>query len=104
MGLPNGIYVDGLDNPGLSKVVATGFTVENANFEGILITNASFVTIWENTVTHNDVALNPQGCTGQSSVLFETSESEDRGEGIHLIGWITPRLVIIHRKGIQVVS
>jgi Right handed beta helix region len=83
VGLPNGIYIDGLDNPGLSKVVVTGFTVEKANFEGILITNASFVTIWENTVTHNDVALNPNGCTGQPE--FETSETDDCGEGIHLI-------------------
>jgi hypothetical protein len=83
VGLSNGIYIDGLDNPGLSKVVVTGFTVENANFEGILITNASFVTIWENTVMHNDVALNPNGCTGQPQ--FETSETEDCGEGIHLI-------------------
>jgi hypothetical protein len=83
VGLSNGIYIDGLDNPGLSKVVVTGFTVENANFEGILITNASFVTIWENAVTHNDVVLNPNGCTGQPQ--FETSETEDCGEGIHLI-------------------
>jgi pectin methylesterase-like acyl-CoA thioesterase len=28
-GLSNGIYIDGLDNPGLSNVVVTGFTVEN---------------------------------------------------------------------------
>ncbi len=40
-GLSNGIYIDGLDNPGLSNVVVTGFTVEHANFEGILVTNAS---------------------------------------------------------------
>ena len=45
IGLPNGIYIDGIDNPGLSKVVVTGFTIENANFEGILVTNASFVTV-----------------------------------------------------------
>ena len=42
VGLPNGIYIDGLDNPGLSKVVVTGFTVENANFEGILLVECPF--------------------------------------------------------------
>jgi hypothetical protein len=36
VGLPNGIYIDGLDHPGLSQVVVAGFTVENANFEGVL--------------------------------------------------------------------
>ena len=84
--LSNGIYIDGIDNPGLSKVVVTGFTIENANFEGILVTNASFVTIWDNEVINNDKSLNisvPE-CPGQP--LFETSEGDDCGEGIHLIG------------------
>jgi hypothetical protein len=43
--LSNGNYIDGLSNPGLSNVVVTGFTVENANHEGILVANASGVTI-----------------------------------------------------------
>jgi hypothetical protein len=55
--LPTGIYIDGIDNPGLSKVVVTGFTIENANFEGILITNGSFITIWENEVINNNKSL-----------------------------------------------
>jgi parallel beta-helix repeat protein len=84
IGLPNGIYVDGIDNPGLSKVVVTGFTVANANFEGVLVTNASYVTFWDNEVIHNDLVLNPSGCPGQPS--FETSEGDDCGEGIHLMG------------------
>jgi parallel beta-helix repeat protein len=84
IGLSNGIYIDGIDNPGLSKVVVTGFTIENANFEGILVTNASFVTIRGNEVIHNDLVLNPMGCPGQPS--FEALESEDCGEGIHLMG------------------
>jgi nitrous oxidase accessory protein NosD len=85
-GLANGIYVDGIDNSGLSHVVVTGFTVENANFEGILVTNASFVTIWDNDVTNNDKGLNVSAamCPGQPK--FETSESDDCGEGIHFIG------------------
>jgi Right handed beta helix region len=82
----NGIYIDGIDNPGLSKVVVTGFTIENANFEGILVTNASFVTIWNNEVINNDRSLNISAlkCPGQPA--FETNEDFDCGEGIHLIG------------------
>ena len=56
-GLSNGIYVDGLDNPGLASVLVTGFTVMNANFEGILVTNASFVTVARNQVTGNAQSL-----------------------------------------------
>jgi parallel beta-helix repeat protein len=88
VGQSNGIYIDGLDNPGLSRVVVTGFTIENANFEGILVTNASFVTIWENDVINNDKSLNISGpaikCPGIPS--FETAEDFDCGEGIHLSG------------------
>ncbi len=86
IGLSNGIYIDGIDNSGLSKVVVTGFTIENANFEGVLVTNASFITIWGNEVIRNDLVLNPTGpeCPGQPH--FETSESDDCGEGIHLMG------------------
>jgi len=86
-GLSNGIYVDGLDNPHLSNnVVVTGFTVENANFEGILVTNASDVTIWNNHVLNNDKSLEPSipACPGIPD--FETGEAFDCGEGIHLIG------------------
>jgi nitrous oxidase accessory protein NosD len=55
-GQANGVYIDGLDNPSLSEVVVTGFTVQNANFEGIL------------------------------QPAFETNEDFDCGEGIHLSG------------------
>jgi parallel beta-helix repeat protein len=51
--------VDGLDHPGLRAVVVSGFTVTNANFEGILVTNAAEVTISGNLVTGNDKNLNP---------------------------------------------
>jgi nitrous oxidase accessory protein NosD len=44
-GLSVGIFVDGLNNPGLSDVAISGLTVENANFEGILLANVSAVTI-----------------------------------------------------------
>ena len=88
VGLANGIYIDGVDAPNnhLSQVVVTGFTVENANFEGILVTNASFVIVRDNEVINNDLSLNVSvpACPGQPA--FETSETEDCGEGIHLIG------------------
>ena len=58
IGLSNGVYIDGIDNPGLSNVVVSGFTVENANYEGILITNASGVTVANNAcVVYNDKSL-----------------------------------------------
>lgn len=40
-GLPHGIFVDGYDNPGLRDVTIAGFTVENAQFEGIIVVNAA---------------------------------------------------------------
>jgi parallel beta-helix repeat protein len=85
-GLSNGIYIDGRDHAGLSNVVVKGFTVENANFEGILVTNASGVTVWNNYVLNNDKSLEPSipACPGIPS--FETGEAFDCGEGIHLIG------------------
>jgi parallel beta-helix repeat protein len=85
-GKGNGIYIDGLDNPGLSEEVVTGFTIQNANFEGLLVTNASSVTISDNRVVTNDLALVPSvpKCPGQPA--FETNEDFDCGEGIHLSG------------------
>jgi parallel beta-helix repeat protein len=85
-GLSNGIYIDGLDHAGLSHVVVKGFMVENANFEGILVTNASDVTLWDNKVAYNDKSLEPSipACPGQPP--FETGEDFDCGEGIHLLG------------------
>jgi nitrous oxidase accessory protein NosD len=85
-GLSNAIYVDGLDNPGLRNVIVTGFTAKNANFEGILVTNAASVMISRNTVTGNNVGLSPkeETCLGQPP--FETGEDFDCGEGIHIMG------------------
>src|SRR5580692_8061989 len=85
-GLSNGVYIDGLDNAGLSNVVVTGFKVENANFEGILVTNASNVTVWGNIVANNDKSLEPAipACPGIPA--FETGEAFDCGEGVHLLG------------------
>jgi parallel beta-helix repeat protein len=86
-GYANGVYIDGFDSPTpLNHVVVSGFTVYSARFEGILVQNASYVTISNNLVFDNDLALNIEAgaCTGQPA--FETSEGDDCGEGIHLMG------------------
>lgn len=85
-GLPNGIYIDGLDYSGLTGVNVSELTVENAKFEGILIVNVSDVTIWNNSVINNDKNLNFSAGTCPGQPAFETSEDFDCGEGIHLIG------------------
>lgn len=85
-GLGNGVYIDGLDHAGLSHVVVSGFTVENAKFEGVLITNASNVTVAGNHLTKNNVSLDASvpACPGIPD--FETAEAFDCGEAIHLSG------------------
>jgi parallel beta-helix repeat protein len=85
-GLANGIYVNGLDNGGLSGVTITGFTVLNANYEGILLTNTSYSLIANNHVVNNDQSLNFAAGTCAGLPVFETNEGEDCGEGIHLVG------------------
>jgi hypothetical protein len=85
-GLPTGVYVDGLDNAGLAGVTVSGFQVQNANYEGILVTNASLVAITNNHVVHNNLGLNPSQGTCNGIPPFETSEGFDCGEGIHLSG------------------
>ncbi|HEX5283533.1 MAG TPA: right-handed parallel beta-helix repeat-containing protein [Bryocella sp.] len=84
-GKSNGIYIDGLDTPGLAGVTVRGFTIQNANYEGMLIQNASNVTVSGNTVQLNDRdETNGTGCDGLPP--FETNEADDCGEGIHLMG------------------
>jgi parallel beta-helix repeat protein len=87
-GLGTGIYVDGLDNPNLSGVMISGFTVQNANFEGIVVTSATSVIIMGNTVTGNNKGLvvAAAGNTCPNIATWETSEGDDCGEGIHLAG------------------
>jgi hypothetical protein len=85
-GLSNGIFINGMwaaPSTGVSSVVVSGFTVENANFEGILVANAYDVTLTGNHVVDNDKALSGGACPGLPG--FETSEGEDCGEGIHLM-------------------
>lgn len=85
-GHSNGIHVDGFNSPGVAHVVITGFTVENAGFEGILVQNASSVTVWHNIVRHNDQNLQIQNDVCPGLPPFETNEGNDCGEGIHLMG------------------
>jgi nitrous oxidase accessory protein NosD len=95
-GLPNGINVDGVDHAGLSHVIVRGFTVKNANFQGIVVTNASDVTIVDNHVTGNDRSLQfppnaPPACPGLPP-YFQAFQGFDCGEGIQLSG-VTNSLV-----------
>lgn len=98
LGLPNGIFVNGLaaaPGEGVLYVVIKGFNIKNANYEGILVLNGSDITIENNHVHDNDKALVPgTPCAGLPE--FETNEGADCGEGIHLIG--TNRSTIIHNE------
>jgi parallel beta-helix repeat protein len=84
-GLGNGFNIDGQNHAGLSHVVITGFTVENANFSGILVTNTSAVTLSSNFVRNNDRNLSGGACPGLPS-QFLPADDLDCGEGIHLSG------------------
>ena len=79
---PGAIFVDGLDHPGLSAVHLSGFTVKNADREGIFVLNATDVSLSGNTVTNNDRTLTAAGCPNVPS--YEPGEMMDCGEGIHL--------------------
>ncbi|HTW63376.1 MAG TPA: right-handed parallel beta-helix repeat-containing protein [Bryobacteraceae bacterium] len=91
-GLPNGINVDGsaaAPNSGVSGVVVSGFTIENANFQGVIVQNASFVTFWNNQVINNDKSLDVStaspSCPGLPSALA-SGEAFDCGEGMNITG------------------
>ena len=88
-GLPNGIFINGMwaaPNAGVANVVVSGFKIRNANFEGILIANASDVSIVSNHVLDNNKSLDIGGGTCPGIPAFETNEGDDCGEGIHLMG------------------
>lgn len=83
-GLLRGIFIDGYHYPGLSAVRISGFTIENASLEGILVLNATDVAVSGNTVSNNNLALTPTGCPLLPP--YEPGEQQDCGEGIHLQG------------------
>jgi parallel beta-helix repeat protein len=86
--LPNGILLDGLDNPGLRNITVAGFTVQNALYEGVLVLDTSDATIRDNHIINNDtigpVFGSGPACKGQPA--YETDESGDCGGGLHLLG------------------
>jgi parallel beta-helix repeat protein len=86
--LANGVLVDGYNNPGLRNVTVSGFTVQNALYEGILVISTSDATIRNNNVLNNDkegpVFGSGPACNGQPA--YETDESGDCGGAIHLMG------------------
>lgn len=87
-GLANGIFINGMSaapKTGISNVTVSGFTVHNANFEGILVANATDVSLTSNLVTDNNKSLNISAATCDKIPAFETNEGEDCGEGIHLM-------------------
>lgn len=88
-GLPVGIFVNGMSaapNVGVANVLISGFKIENANFEGILVANAYDVQINDNDVVNNDRSLDIADAKCPGIPAFETNEGEDCGEGIHLMG------------------
>ena len=88
-GLGNGIFVNGLStapNPGVANVLISGFTIKNANFEGILVVSASNVTIVGSHVLNNNKSVDIDNGTCPNIPAFETNEGDDCGEGIHLMG------------------
>jgi hypothetical protein len=87
-GMPNGIFINGMwaaPSVGVFNVLVSGFNIRNAKFEGMLIANASDVTIVGNHVHDNNKALDIAAGTCPGTPAFETNEDLDCGEGIHLI-------------------
>jgi parallel beta-helix repeat protein len=87
-GKTNGIFINGMATaplPGVANVLVAGFEIRNANYEGILIANASNVTLVDNHVLDNNKALEPSAAMCPGILPFETSEQMDCGEGIHLM-------------------
>src|SRR5581483_9216274 len=107
-GLANGVNVDGsaaAPKSGVANVVVAGLTVENANFQGILVQNASFVTIYNNQVLGNNKGLVTSGseptCPGLPAALAQ-GEDFDCGEGIHLTAadhTVVSNNVVQHNSG-----
>ena len=87
-GKNNGIFINGMATaplPGVANVIVAGFEVHNANYEGILVANASNVTLLDNHIHNNNKALIPSAASCPGIAAFETSEQMDCGEGIHLM-------------------
>ncbi len=86
-GLLNGVNVDGYNNHGLAHVIVSGFTVQNANAQGIVVTDASDVIVSNNHLIGNDRSLDTAAlkCPPLPD-YFKAGEDFDCGEAIHLSG------------------
>ena len=83
-----GIFVNGMSAQpaaGIWLVNISGFTIKNANYEGILVANAVDVTISGNTLEGNNKGLNYAAGTCAGLPGYETNEGADCGEAIHLM-------------------
>ncbi len=84
-GQSHGIYIDGAAAAG---TVVEGFTVKNANLEGILVQDTSGVTVRNTVVRNNDNAWTPPTTpSGMASCPGALPfNQDDCGEGLHLLG------------------
>jgi hypothetical protein len=93
-GLAHGVFVDGIDNPGLRDVTVAALTVRDALFEGIIVVSAADVIIRNDHILDNDKSsglnFDPNvhaGCPGQpGNGTYETDETGDCGGALHLVG------------------
>jgi parallel beta-helix repeat protein len=84
---PNGIVISG---PGAAGTQVSGFTVENANLEGIFAVQTSGIRIENNVVMNNDAygpydphcAANPDDC-GEAIHLQSVTNSTVKGNYVH---------------------
>ncbi len=83
-GRNNGFNIRGAQASG---TVISGFTIENATFEGIVAQQASHLTISNNIVKHNDLGIHAKQPTGECQP--NGGGPGDCGEGIHLLGGVT---------------
>jgi nitrous oxidase accessory protein NosD len=74
-GFDNGIVISGPDTAGTTL---SGFTVRNANLEGVLIESTSNITVVGNLIAKNDAIWDP------NNVPEPCQSSDDCGEALHL--------------------
>jgi hypothetical protein len=75
-GFDNGVVISGVDAAGTEL---SGFTVENANLEGVLAMQTSRLQIEGNRILANDQLWDP------NNVPEPCQSSDDCGEGLHLL-------------------
>jgi parallel beta-helix repeat protein len=91
-----------------NRTTISGFTVENAQLEGILVepapsswpstptaspANLSWVTVKHNVVQHNDQAYDTTAPDPFAACPSSPTDSDDCGEGIHLLGTTYSRVI-----------